>query len=573
MDTSELTQAQDEQLFSSLEKSKKKKKRKRLITILIIVAVVIIALIVTVSTLQKKVTNKFASDEDVISAEATIGSISTSVSGSGQLSEVDEEAITIPAGVKVEEVLVSSHDTLSEGDVIATLDISSVMSAMSDIQSEIDDLDEDLSDAASDTVSSSISAGVGGRVKKIYAQAGDSVINCMYSNGALALLSLDGYMAVEVQTDALSAGDAVTVELESEKTVSGTVESAGNGKCIVLVSDNGPEYGEIVSVLSESGEKLGSGKLYIHSPFSITGISGAISRVNTAENRVVYSSTTLFTLKDTSYSANYDALLKERNEKEKTLVELVGLYRSGALLAPFSGSVSSVDYDEDEFDASEETQIVTMSPDVSMSVSINIDESDILSLEVGQSAQITIDSISEDAFTGEVTEINKTASSSSGVTRYSAVITLPKESGMLAGMSASVVIRIEGVDGAVIIPVDALHQTSAVSYVYTGYNEETKEYEGLTEVTAGISNSSYVEITSGLNEGDTVYYTEAETFSFGHFTFGGDSEGGMPSGDFSGGMPSGDFGGGMPSGDFGGGERPSGGNMPSGGMPSGGFGG
>ena len=553
MDTQELKNQQDEELFSSLEKNKKKKKRKRLITVITIVAIVILALIITVSVLQKRVTNKFAESDNYLTAEAGVGSISTTVSGSGQLAEVDEEGLTVPAGVKVDEVIVSSHDTVAEGDVIATLDIASVMSAMSDIQSEIDDLDEDLYEAEKDSVSSSVKAGVSGRVKKIFAAPGDSVLNCMYSNGALALLSLDGYMAVDIENDSLCAGDSVYVLLESGKTVNGAVESAGNGACVVLVSDDGPACGETVSVCLEDGTELGSGELYIHNPLSITGISGTVSRVNTAENKKVYSNSVVFTLKDTSYSANYDSLLKDRNEKEQTLVELVGLYRSGALLAPFSGSVSSVDYDEEKVADDEETDIITLSPDVSMSVSIDVDESDILSIEVGQSADITVDSIGEDAFTGEVTKINKTATSASGVTRYSAEITLPKVPGMLAGMSASVVIRIQGVDGAVIIPVDALHQTSATSYVYTGYDEETKEFTGLKEVVAGISNSSYVEIISGLNPGETVCYEKPLNFGFSFYGMNNSSSSvnDIPAGDY-GGRPEG-------------GTRPDGGSRPDGG--------
>ena len=90
---------------------------------------------------------------------------------------------------------------------------------------------------------------------------------------------------------------------------------------------------------------------------------------------------------------------------------------------------------------------------------------------------------------------------------------------------------------------DALHQTSTTSFVYTSYDTETGEYGGLKEVEAGISNSDYVEILSGLEEGDTVWYVEKEDNPFAAF--------GFPGGE-------------MPSGGFNGGERPSGGGMPSG---------
>jgi hypothetical protein len=142
-----------------------------------------------------------------------------------------------------------------------------------------------------------------------------------------------------------------------------------------------------------------------------------------------------------------------------------------------------VDYDETAVSSDAETALVTLSPDIKAEVTINVDESNILSLELGQSATVTIASIGDDVFGGSVTEINKTASSASGVTRYSAVVTLDKTPEMLQGMTAKVVIRIEGVENAVIIPVEALHQTSSRSFVYTSYDEELKEFGGLTEVT------------------------------------------------------------------------------------------
>ena len=148
---------------------------------------------------------------------------------------------------------------------------------------------------------------------------------------------------------------------------------------------------------------------------------------------------------------------------------------------------------------------------------------------------------------------NKTATSSSGVTRYSATITLDKAEGMLPGMTARAVVNIHGVDDALIIPVDALHQTSASSFVYTSYDRETGEYGGLKEVQAGISNSDSVEILSGLEEGETVWYVEKKDNPFASFGYpGGEApSGGYPGGGPGGGMPAG----GPPSG-MGGGARP-----------------
>ena len=52
--------------------------------------------------------------------------------------------------------------------------------------------------------------------------------------------------------------------------------------------------------------------------------------MNATENSNVKASTRLFTLKDTDYSANYNALLRQRSELEETLLELLTIQRDGA---------------------------------------------------------------------------------------------------------------------------------------------------------------------------------------------------------------------------------------------------
>ena len=563
----------DDALFETLGKNKKRKKRKILITVVSILVVIALILVIGVTTLQRRVREQFAASQgEVLSHSVSTGSISTLVSGSGYLTDVDLEEIDVPAGVEISDVEVKRNQTISKGDILATVEMSSVVSAMADLQLQIEDLDDQISDAEDDSASTRINAGVSGRVKAVFGEKGADVADVMFEHGALALISLDGYMAVDIENDSLKVGDSVSVKLSEKDTVSGTVESAVGGKVTVLVTDNGPENDAEVTVLNAGGTVLGTGKLYIHSALRITGYAGTISQVSTTENSKVSKSTRLFTLKDTDYSANYNSLLRQRAELEETLLELLTIQRDGALLAQMDGSVYSVDYDEETVTEDTATPVVTLSNDKKMSVTINVDESDILSLELGQAVSVTVKSVSEDAFTGTLTEVNRT-SSSSGV--YSAEIEVDKVTGMLSGMTANVDVRIQGVDDAILVPVDAVHRTRDGAYVYTSYNKELREYGGRVDVITGLENSNFVEIKSGLKVGDTVYYTESDTGFFGFGNMGGgygNMGGGNMGGNMGGGRP--DFGGGnMP--DMGG-NRPggSGGNRPggSGGRPSG-FGG
>ena len=551
---------EDDALFETLSRNKKRRKRKIIITVVSIVAVLLIAAVVGVILLRKQVRQNFATQSgEVLSATATTGTIQTNVSGSGKLTETDLESISVPEGVEVLEVLVKANSTVKTGEVLATVDMATVKSVMAQTQAKIDQLDQQIRDAEADEVDKYIYAGVTGRLKAIFAKKDAEVADVMYENGALALLSLDGYMSVTLEAEGVSQGDKVTVTLADGDTVSGTVESAGSGKVTVLVSDNGPKYQEEVTVTTKDGASLGSGKLEIHNALRVTGYAGTVASVDAKLNAKVSDSTKLFTLKNTSHSANYDALLRSRTSLEETLLDLLTIQRDGAVCAPMDGSVTSIDYTDGGY------SVATMSPDQTMTVTITVDETDILSLELGQTVSVTISSASSSAFYGTLTEINKTASDGS----YSAVVSLEKQEGMLAGMTAQVSVQISGGYNAVLIPVAALHKTSTGAYVYTGYDEEYQEYTGRVDVVIGLENSTYVEIKEGLQEGDTVYYTEQKSSGFGGFggnmpNFGGGSSGGgMPN--FGGGSS----GGNMPN--FGGGNMPNfGGGMPNFGGGSGG---
>lgn len=541
-----------------MEQNRRKTKLSRAHVRRLVIGAAIAAVVITAGAvyLRKRVTEQFGrgSTAEISSAEVISGSISTSVYGSGRLSDDDVEKLEIPSGVKLKEIRVSPGDKVDEGTLLASVNVSSVLAAMNDVSEQLSTLDSSISAAASSSGVSYISASVSGRIKKIYAAAGDSVSGVMYEHGALMLLSLDGYMAVDIDAPSLSAGDSVTVTGEGGASYAGTVDSVTGGTATVLVSDNGTAYGESVTVADENGSTLGSGALYIHDELKIMGYTGTVSYVSVSENSAVYSGSTLLSLSGGAESAGYDALLEQRAELEDELSQLIAIYREGGVYSGLSGTVKAVNaVDEDDEDSSSEDddtseQYFSISPDATMSISVSVDENEILSVSVGQSAEVTIDSIDGESFTGTVTEIDRAGTSSSGVTTYTAVISIEKTDAMLAGMSASATIKIDGVENALLIPVDALNRTSSGYYVYTECDEESGTLGGMVEVTAGISNSVYAEITSGLSEGDTVYYTEKEDNAFSFAMPGGDFGGAPGGGDFGGGPSGGPGGGGFPGG-------------------------
>lgn len=132
-----------------------------------------------------------------------------------------------------------------------------------------------------------------------------------------------------------------------------------------------------------------------------------------------------------------------------------------------------------------------------MKLTVSVDETDILSVQNGQKAQITVSTIGDEVFSGVVTAVERSAKSSYGITSYSVEITLDKDPRMLPGMTAKALIRIEGVDNALLIPEKALRQTRDSSFVYTTYDPATGTLGGETAVIPGLTGGGMVEITEG----------------------------------------------------------------------------
>ena len=170
----EQQQRPGEELFDRLNQEKKQRRRKVVRTVIIVIAVIALALVLLVLSLRRSVEKKFAAAEkEVLTYEVKPGTIHTLVTGSGVLAQVDQEEIKGPAGVEIDEVFPEAGDPVTEGELLAKVDMASVMSALSDTQSQLKKLDQSINSAKADPASTSLTAGVSGRAKKIYAWIGD----------------------------------------------------------------------------------------------------------------------------------------------------------------------------------------------------------------------------------------------------------------------------------------------------------------------------------------------------------------------------------------------------------------
>ncbi len=322
---------------------KRKNKKKKIIIIAGILAAVFITGTGTWYFISRTGKVRAMVPVEAMSTKVQTGNLSTTVVGTGTLKNDTANAVKIPDGITVDEVMVESGDAVKAGEVLAIVNQASVTKILSQIQDELAELDEEINDTKGDKESAYIKTYIAGRVKKIYAETGKNASAVMQEKGSLLVLSIDGKMAVSLEgVSGMGAGDDVTVRLSDGSEKEGTVESASEKSSVITLTDNGTSVGEKVTVLDKSGEEIGSGELYIHQPIEITGTAGTISEIVAEENEEVGAGDTLVKLTDLPDSSEYQQLLDKRSELTETLKALAQLSAQGTIQAEYDGTVESV---------------------------------------------------------------------------------------------------------------------------------------------------------------------------------------------------------------------------------------
>ncbi len=319
-----------------------KKRNQKMITWVSMALVV--ALLTAMPLLAKAEAEADGPVASILSGTVGKGDIHTVLHGGGTLSTKDTQDVTLAEGVKITEFLVRNGDIVDQGDPVAAVDKVSVMTAIGEVRDTMEQLQKKIESARNETVSASVTATAGGRVKQIFAQPGDSVQEVMLEHGALAVLSLDSLMAVDLESD-LATGDSVMVTFEDGTAVTGRVESNVDRKTIVTIEDEGYAIGQAVTVTREDGTPVGAGLLYVHNAWTATAFTGTVSAVYAKEEREVYSGSTLFQLKDTDFTAQLEYCASQHREYEELLQELFAMYETGFVTAPCGGVVSGVETD------------------------------------------------------------------------------------------------------------------------------------------------------------------------------------------------------------------------------------
>jgi multidrug efflux pump subunit AcrA (membrane-fusion protein) len=136
-----------------------------------------------------------------------------------------------------------------------------------------------------------------------------------------------------------------------------------------------------------------------------------------------------------------------------------------------------------------------------MMIWTQVDDIDVVYIKQNAPVKVTVDALPGVTFEGTVTNVSQSGKDSSGIIKYSVTIEVRGSGDLRPGMMAQCFIDAGESLGTLLVPIEAVFEEFGVPKVEVLREDNTVE---VITIESGLMNSRYVEILSGLNEGDLV---------------------------------------------------------------------
>ncbi len=190
-------------------------------------------------------------------------------------------------------------------------------------------------------------------------------------------------------------------------------------------------------------------------------------------------------------------------EAQEKLEEFDKYIVDDVIVSGYNGVISEIDIAEGD-ELYSDSSILVINDYDQVTVTVDVDEDDIESAQLGAEANVYIEAFPDEIFKATVTEVgDATYDSSTATTSYEITVTLTGDnlSELYTGMTSDVTFITTDTEEVLYISNRAVTRENGVSTV------KVKDANGkikTVEVETGFSDGSSVEIKSGLSEGDTV---------------------------------------------------------------------
>lgn len=419
-------------------------------------------------------------------------------------------------------------DSIEKGDILYTIDISDVENNLASAQLSVEQAQRNYDDIAD---MQNVRTKISGEVSSFAVAAGDAVqagqTVATIRDTSVMLLAVD-FPAAEAQS--FVAGQAAQVMPDTTfETLNGTIRSvsgadpAGDASlmtCTVTIAV--PNAGSLTTAQAAVAQVNGVSSLnsahftYQREETVVAAASGTVSELCVKEGSTVRQNDVILRItgkdldKQTKNAADsLRAAELQMSSAEKTISHYT-------IDAPISGTIVDKKVKAGDKLSANDTAMQNLCTIYDMSyleMKLNVDELKIRSLEVGQEVDITADAVPGETYKGVISSILVAGTTANGSTSYPVTVRIDDMGELLPGMNATAKITTASVKNVLALPNAALVRGSYVLVTKdspSAANAETSmtapDGYVYVKVTTGISDDDYIEVKSGLQEGDTIAY-------------------------------------------------------------------
>ena len=419
-------------------------------------------------------------------------------------------------------------DSIEKGDILYPLDISDVENNLASAQLSVEQAQRNYDDIAD---MQNVRTRISGEVSSFAVAAGDAVqagqTVATIRDTSVMLLAVD-FPAAEAQS--FVAGQAAQVMPDTTfEVLNGTIRSvsgadpAGDASlmtCTVTIAV--PNAGSLTTAQAAVAQVNGVSSLnsahftYQREETVVAAASGTVSELCVKEGSTVRQDDVILRItgkdldKQTKNAADsLRAAELQMSSAEKTISHYT-------IDAPISGTIVDKKVKAGDKLSANDTAMQNLCTIYDMSyleMKLNVDELKIRSLEVGQEVDITADAVPGETYKGVISSILVAGTTANGSTSYPVTVRIDDMGELLPGMNATAKITTASVKNVLALPNAALVRGSYVLVTKdspSAANAETSmtapDGYVYVKVTTGISDDDYIEVKSGLQEGDTIAY-------------------------------------------------------------------
>ena len=419
-------------------------------------------------------------------------------------------------------------DSIEKGDILYTIDISDVENNLASAQLSVEQAQRNYDDIAD---MQNVRTRISGDVSSFAVAAGDAVqagqTVATIRDTSVMLLAVD-FPAAEAQS--FVAGQAAQVMPDTTfEVLNGTIRSvsgadpAGDASlmtCTVTIAV--PNAGSLTTAQAAVAQVNGVSSLnsahftYQREETVVAAASGTVSELCVKEGSTVRQDDVILRItgkdldKQTKNAADsLRAAELQMSSAEKTISHYT-------IDAPISGTIVDKKVKAGDKLSANDTAMQNLCTIYDMSyleMKLNVDELKIRSLEVGQEVDITADAVPGETYKGVISSILVAGTTANGSTSYPVTVRIDDMGELLPGMNATAKITTASVKNVLALPNAALVRGSYVLVTKdspSAANAETSmtapDGYVYVKVTTGISDDDYIEVKSGLQEGDTIAY-------------------------------------------------------------------